>query len=416
MALPFRLQELAYSAESAFAENAESPGSNTWTTRIPIIGSPRVSIPQDRVRDGGLRSRQNEESVSHRGARDIAELEFTTYWAAHGTTTAGALTQTWLQDLLSDGLGGGNVAAVGTTASTGSTTTLITGTNLTTFVAGSILRVGVKGDGRSDGYAAPIGVITDATPDTASLLIALPTAPNSGDVIYAAQVAYPDESVSATLGTKRFLVSHVSTGLQHHLMGGQLSALAFNIVHGQLPTVTLTYRFAYWARQADTTPSARTLESHFTGPVAGGSFSLADFGSTTRTALNAANIRFTVNMGLEPIIGPVQNVGGTYQFVNGWQRSMAKADLSFDVPWDTGGFESNWDEANPTHKQFMFASNHTDGRAVGFYMPRAFIVGQRPSGPTEVNAQDYVTVNYTATESTTTTTELTRSNFRLFMA
>ena len=417
MALTFKCQELAYAAESSFSENAESPTSNTWDARIPFLSSPTVTLTQDRIRDTGLRARMNEESLSHPGARE-ASLEFTAYWCGHLTTAAGALTQTWQQDLLSDGLGGGNVAAVGTVISgAASSTTSLNVTAGTNFVAGGVTRVGVKGDGRGDGAPLAIASMTDATPDVLALLTAAPAAPTTaGDVVYACQMAFPDESTSATLGTKRFLVSHTTSGAQYHLMGGQLSGLTFDISNGQLPRLTFRYRFAYWARGADTTPSARVIKDHFCAPVAGGSMFINNVGTTTRTTITPASIRFNVNVGLEPIVGP--GGAGTFQFITGWQRTMAKADLSMDIPWAVANGETFWDQANQsyTYKHILFGANHTDGRAVGFYLPKVFSVGERPSRPSEVNGQDYVTVNYTCTDGPTTdgSTELIKSNFRLF--
>jgi hypothetical protein len=47
-------------------------------------------------------------------------------------------------------------------------------------------------------------------------------------------------------------------------------------------------------------------------------------------------------------------------------------------------------------------------------MPRVFPAGPRPSVPKNVNEQTYVDVTFSATESTDTTTDLSRASFKLF--
>ena len=100
------LRELHVKTESAFTENAASVSSNTYTARVPVlsIDSPQPEHP--RIDNGALLSRQNDSEPGLLGVRS-AVLEFSALWGGHCTTTVGALSETWLQDLLSDGLGGG---------------------------------------------------------------------------------------------------------------------------------------------------------------------------------------------------------------------------------------------------------------------------------------------------------------------
>ena len=414
MATPYLLQELLFNTEASFAVNAMSPTSNTYATRIPCIGPPTVTLDQDRIRDGGIQSRSNEEAIGHIGVRS-ATLEFTTYWGGHQSTAAGALTETPLNQLFWYGLGGHNVGSVGTTVSgAASTTTQVNGTDLTTFVNGGLLRVGVKGDGRGDGAASPINAVTDATPDNATLLVALPAAPTTaGDVIYAMQLAYPDESTLTSLQSLRFMVGHTTSGAQFHLMGCQLQSMAFDLTPGDLPKVTLSYRAAYWDRGTATIPTGTSLSDNVCAPIAGGSFTIQDYGTTTRTQTSAANIRFTVDMGLEPIT--TVNATGTYGNITGWVRTKSQAMLSMDVPWSqtSQAGADEWDGTSNLTKHVLFQSNHTNGRSVGFYLPRCRIAGKRPSQVVNANNQNYMTINLMAVDDTTST-ELQKSNFRLF--
>lgn len=411
MAAPFKNQELAFSSETAFAEDV-----STWSHRIPILGSPTLTLTQERITDGGLRSRSNEESLSHPGPR-TAELTFTCRAIGHLTTAAGALTETWQHLLIRRALGGNTTSGVGTTISgtASASSSVIDVTSAASYAAGEVIRVGSKGDGKGDGMAVVIGSInTGATPDAITLLTALPATPSTaGHVVYATQLAYPDETAIGSLTTVRFICSHTTTGAQYILRGGQLSALALNITPQEMPTYTFTFRFAYWQRSADTTPSARSLLDDFSAPVAGGRFAYHDSTtpSTVMTALTAANINFTITRDLQPIIGPQ----GTWseQFINGWAPTMTKAALTFDVPWSTT-FETIWDTANQSALRygFLFQNCSTDGRVVGFYIPSAHITGARPT-LTEVNGQDYQTISFAATDPASGT-ELQRSGFRLF--
>ena len=409
----FRLFECHYGAETSFAEAV-----TTYTGRIPIL-SYTLTTTQERIRDGALLSRENDENLSHLGPKS-AELEFTTYLIGHLTTAADVLVQTWLQDLLSDGWGGGDTAGTGSTISGGSSSaTSINIADKGGFLAGGIVRVGVKGDARGDGAPAVISTVTEATPDVLALLTGLPAAPTTaGDVVYGCQFAYRDET--ATLATKRFMIGYSSTpttGAQYHLRGGGLAGVTFDfpVATGGLPTVTLKYLFADWVRSAVTIPSTSpTLSDDFCGPCAGGSFFRANFGTATRTTITPANVKFSTEMSLQPIPGP--GGVGANQWNTGWALTKCQPVMTVDLPWTTTE-ETSFDTANQsyTYQHLLFATNHSDGRHVSIYMPRAFRVGNRPSQPIEVNGQLYTTNTYVGRDSTTTDTQLTRSPFRLAM-
>lgn len=416
MGSPFQLFELQFSSESAFCENAESPSSNTWAKRIPVL-SYSFETAQERIVDGGLRARLAQESLSHIGARG-ATLEFTTYWIGHLSTSSGALTQTWQNLLLGYGLGGKDTSQVGGTVSSASSAVSYT-TSGATAVPGAIVRVGAKGDGRGNGQAA---VVSAFGSNIITSITALDAQPNAADVVYATQMAYHDES-GTNLSSVRFLLGYVPTGAQYHLMGGQLTGLTINVpASGGLPTITWRYAFAYWQRQTTTIPSAVTLESHFCGPIAGGSFFINDVtaGGTTPTTTRAveslARLQLDVSIETSPILGGVLN--GTYQTIGGWARTNVKSMLSFDLPWKTA-YETWFDTLNSAtnnpYKHVLFTGSVGDGsRQVGFYCPRIFPIGNRPSRPVDVNRQAYVTVQARCDEGPTTTNELTRSAFRLF--
>jgi hypothetical protein len=405
-----RLFELWCDDEVSFCENAESPSSNSsWERRLPCL-SYTITTSQERIRDGGLVSRMNDEELSHLGPRE-ATLEFTTYIPGHLTTTAGSLTETWAQQLLGDGLGGAQTSFAGTTVSAATSATSITFTSTSNLAAGDIVRVGVKGDGGGDGQAAVIGSV--AAPVT--LLTALPAEPADAAVIYATQLAHHDESTAHTLTTKRWMCGFTSsptTGAQYQLMGAQLAGFVdtYPLSSNALPTRTWTY----WQRNAETIPSSSlSLEAQYAAPCSGGSMFLQATGTTTRATVTPAEMTLTVDLGLEPIYGP--GGAGTYQNIIGWVRSACKPTLNMSIPFTTAQ-ETLFDAANQSYvyRHILFTANAIDGRSIGWYMPRAFHVGNRPSQPVMVNNQLYTNVTLVGRESTTTTTERTRSAIRFF--
>ena len=400
----YALREVQYATEGSFAENASAPASNTWTKRIPVTAA-NLTLGQDRMSDGSIQARQNESRPGHLGVR-TATLELTSYLPGHLTATTGALTETWLQDLLSDGLGGGNVAQVGGTVNTPTSAIQFSVTSAT-CVAGAIIRVGAKGDARGDGQA---GVVNNAT--TVTLLTALPASPNAADVVYACQMAYPTEDPTTT---KRFLIGWPATGAQYHLMGCQLDGLSLAVQPGTLPTITLRYQCAYWARYAVTIPSAVTLEACETQPVAGGSVFLQTAGTTTRAVVSPSSIDLAIDLGLAPKVGPA--VGqAAYQSINGWERTRCVPSLTMMLPWSTT-YETLYDTdgGDTTQQQILATLSVGNGsRSSGFYLPRAYVVSPKPI-VADNGGLLYQSIKWQGREGLVTTNDLTQSAIRFFM-
>jgi len=405
-----RLFELQYNHETVFGENAESPGTNTFGTRIPCL-SYNLTLDQQRIPDGGYRSRMNDEGLSNPGIRSCS-LEIETYLAGHLTTTSGSLTQTWLHDLLSTGFGGSNVAAVGTTVSGATTGSSVTFTANTGWAVGGIGWIGAKGDGRGDGQSFVVNTV--ASPMT--FLTALLGTPSAADVVYAGMQLYHDESVAQTLTSQRFLCGLSSTptsGEQFQITGCQLAKVEFTFPFGDLPRVKMTFMGAYWQRKAATIPSSsNAIKDQFCAPTAAGQMFINDFGTATNANITPSEMTLSIDMGLEPVIAP----GGTGKFQNitGWVRTKAQPTLTVKIPWSTT-YETWWDTANQTilYKHILFNANVVDGRRVSFYMPKVFPIGARPSMPTDSNRQTYVQISFRGIDNLTPSTELSKSAFRM---
>ena len=406
----FKLQELLYNAEGSFLQNATSPGSNTYAGRIPIL-SATCSLDQPRTDDETVQSRKNVRRPGFLGLR-TGTLEFTTFWPGLDTDPAAASpAANWATTLMADGLGGSLLSDDGGTISSATDADTFVTTSVTALTTGSIIRVGIKGDGRADGQP---GVVGAWAAGNTQLLTALPATPASPDAVRSCAVIYPTETNPAT--TYRFLFALTDSGAQFHCMGCQLDQLTFDIdMAGARPArVTWRYRVAYWDRTAVTTPSSVAMPECGTAPIAGGSLFVNAFATATRTIEECGSLQLDLSMGLIPQQGPRAGQE-SYGNITGWVSQGCQPTLTWSIPYTTqAATDFDFDGSSSLHKHALFVTNATAGRCQGFYLPRMFSVGSKPTY-TNLNGLTYVTKTLAGTESTTTTTELTRSAVRFFM-
>ncbi len=404
MSKPFNTIEVHSGDEASFAE-----ASTSYDTNFRVISEPRFTPNHVRMQDPAFRSRLAQRGISHLGPRS-GSLEFQTYMI--GAASTGALTETWQQRLLGDGLGGNHVTQDGGTVNVVTNATTFSATSFTGG-AGGVIRVGTKGDGGGDGQAAVIN-----NPATVTLLTALPAAPTTGHQIHACQIAYHDESTVTTLQTKRFMIGHTTEGCQYHMRGCQLAGATFGEPIGGMPTINWRYEVAYYteagAGAAVAIPSAIALEDHDCVPVAGGSLFVQDFGTTTRNTELPSEIALYLALGLQPVISN----SGIYadQFITGWVRTGIAPTISMLVPWSEY-WSDWWDTVNgsltPRHILWTRSVDSVGTRSGGWYAARVHPVGPRPTVD-PWNMQTYQRINLECDESTTTSTELTRSSIRIF--
>lgn len=405
-----KLHQLLVADEASFAEGGATPttaAALSFTGNIPLYGAPTFTPTHMRDPDGSSQPRLAVEAPGHPGARS-GRLSFKTYWIGHLSSPTGALTQTWQQKLLADGLGGGKTDAAGTTLSAASSASSFTATAIGNWAAGYIGRVGAKGDTKGDAQPFVVGAVAGSV---ITALNALPATPANTDVLYGAQLAYHVEG--ATLTTKRFCLLFPDTGNQMHFFGCQLASIEFDAPVGGKPTITWTYEVAYHQRATRSFPDATTLGVADCATFGGGSIFINDVGTTTRATLTAQAIGLTMDLGLSPIEGP--GGAGDYQYIVGWTRTNAKASIMASIPW-VSTYETWWDTANQSlvYKHILAALNVGNGRSIGFYAPRCFPMGQRPNATKNINDQTYVDVAFGCTESLVVTNDLTRSALRLF--
>jgi hypothetical protein len=405
-----RLQELLFNSEASFLVNAQSPASNTYANRVPII-SAQCTFNQPRTNDQTVQSRKNE---SRPGFLDLrtGTLEFTT-WVPGVISDPGVGTATtnWFTDLLGDGLGGRNSGDDGGTISSATNGASFITTGVTLMTPGAIMRVGAKNDARCDGQP---GVISTWAAGTTALLTALPGTPNAADAVRPTIVLFPTETNPAT--TYRFLCGMTDTGAQWHAMGCQLESISVttDVSSAQPMRATWRYQVAYWARSTVSIPSAVALPSTDTAPMAGGRFFINTFGTSTAAVEEVGMMTLSLDMGLIAQRGTAASQA-PYTNITGWVSSGCRPTLTVDIPWTSGAeTDFNVDGSTTTHKHVLFASNATTGRCQGFYLSRLYQDGDAPTY-IDRGGLNYVRKTLRGRESTDTTSELTRSAFRFFI-
>ncbi|MEK7180391.1 MAG: hypothetical protein AAB706_02860 [Patescibacteria group bacterium] len=401
----FSTREVSYATESSFAESAGSESGLSFSKRLPALDV-RPDFGQERGDDGSLQVRANHSRPGYLGPRS-GSFELDVYWCGHNGACTGALTETWLQDLLADGFGGGDVTQVGGTVTAGASATSIPFSGAT-LVRGGLVRIGAKGDARADGQFVVLG-----TPVTspATLLTAAPGVPNNADVIYAAQIAYPSETLGST---KRFLIASPTADAQYIAVGCQLESATLRLAIGELPRWTLKYQVARWVRQTKTVPVVSTLEDSKCAIWASGSVFYQTVATATRATEAVNEIELGIDMGLAAQDGLA--TGATDMTVVGYQRLPVKATLTlskaFATDWDTL-FSS--DGSDSTYKHLLITGSTTDGKATAIYAPRAYIAGQRP-GAVDYRGIVNTKVSFRCAEGPDETNELTRSCIRFASA
>lgn len=420
MSTPFAPTEVSFNTEATVAENAEAPGSNTFGSRIPCLSfSPTMT--QDRMSDGGYQARMDSPALSGSvlGVREGGfEMEANMIGLLTDPGSSTIATVPWLATLLGGALGGLRTAGSGTTVTgSGSSTTSVNVTSSAGFLAGEVVFVGARGDGRAEGSAA---VVTAVSVGNITVTPALAGAPANNDVVRKAATIYHDETAVADgeLDTFRFRLGKREAGAQYQLLGCAFTGVSINYAPRVVPTVRLTAQAAYWTRHTATIPSGGTLLGHYSAPVAGGAAILWDWSGTTRTLCQARALSLEISTPTEPVeaVGPGTGTAAQYQTVFGWQRTGFSVRVSLTVPFDTAWetLWTNYDGSSTPGRSLLFYSNNTPARRSGFYIPKLIPVGPKPV-VTEWNGQTAMVLNFEAAADSTLSTELEKSALRIFL-
>lgn len=400
------LQAALYVTESTFGEDA------TPTIRMNLV---------DPVDLGGLSHEKLEPGRTtqflHDGTPHITgpmggQVVTKHYLTGHGSATSGATALTSLATLLQYVVGAAAVSAASGSTFTGGTASVPTTTASGTFSAGSLCRMGTKGDGRGDGQFLAIATHTGTN---MTLLTAAPAAPSNGDVLHSAEMVsvleLPASLANMTGLTWRFFTAN----LQYDCHG--CFATGYRIttpVNGGLPMIEITWSVSWWEAISATFPTATAGEMFQPAPCGpGGSVYVQAKGTVTRATRTITSFAITVDLNTQPIRAP----GGVsvYQSIVGARR--AKPNIS--VEWEeeapaastTPQSDTDWDE----QKHVLLTCSPVSGQALAFYFPRLCPMGPKPTQG-EADGLNRQPRRYAAYTGDTQTTDLTASAMRFALA
>jgi hypothetical protein len=392
---------LLYEAETVFGEDVD-----TTATRLRPIGKVELDLQQPGQKQEILRQYPNE-GVAFVRMPQAGTISFTKNLTGLGSTAAGAAPASALATFLGTVFGTTATGlATGTTA-TGGTATVPTTTAASGATAGSLVKVGVKGDGRADGQWA---AVASHSGSDLTLLTALPVAPDNGDVVYASRMVYgyQNPSTASDIASVRF--RYQSARQQYVMHGCYPTGAELMIAVGEVPRVKLTYAVAHWETANDTFPSAVSVQDFTAAPVAGGSLFMNTVGTATRATLAARSVTFSLGMNNQAEIGT--NAAGAYQIVTGAMRGPESMNVEFVVDAEAAGSETYLELAA---QHALYTMSTVDGRSLALYWPNLRQTEQRPTQFDDGGILR-MRLKFEATTGATTTTDLTMSPWRLGMA
>lgn len=395
------LQTLAFEAESSWAEDVD-----TMTTAVQLCAPVSLSgITQEMLEPERVTARRLDSSKGTPGPFDNVTLQFECYLTGHGSATTGATTINALYTLLGRVLGGSAVAAPsGDTFSGGTsnipTTTTAAGSNQIGY--GALIRGGAFGDGRGGGQFYKV---SSHVGNNLVLLNNMASAPNNGDVLYSASIAYAASSACAITGT-RFRVQ--TADLQFVLHGGFPTGLTFSgLGPGQVPKVGFTWKFSWPEPTSTTFPTTPTASEFSPSPnTADGSCFFHTNGTPTRALISLRDFSVEYNLAVMPVEGGIG--ANAYQTITGATRGRDTCFVNIVV--DGEGVDTTptyWDEwlAN-TAKHMVWTGNSKATQAVGMSFPQLVYAGARPS-QSNTGGRNTIPARFRAIASTDTASDLT---------
>jgi len=398
-AKPERLIACSYEDESSWAEDTD-----TWATRLQLVGQPTVTLNQERVAEPITQQYREEGKAGVLGPR-TGEITLTLALTGHGGTSAGALTRTDVGTLLHSFIGECETDDQGRTVSSATSASQFAPSGI--FVDGGLVRVGSLGDGRGDGQFAAVNNGT-----TMTLLTALGATPNVADVIYANQLLYPHETpAGVAITSHRMLIQ--TANKQYKLRGVFPRSLSISGTNpGEQLSVSLTYGISWWDYANETFPNTTATDAKAGTIVGNGSAFIQDVGTVTRATYSMRSFSLNFDMNVSELEGP--DAVNPYQTIVGAVRNRCAVTCTTVHDAEATGTETFGDKFDAgTLQHILVGFSVVDGKAVGIYLPNAELT----SRPTQegIDGLNRVTCNWRALTSTDTTSGRTLSSFRIGM-
>ncbi len=408
-----KLQHISYVAEGSWGEASTS---TTSAQTIPTTVMADLSkLGRMMLESGRIVQYRNERPKMIPGPFEgdfVIEIEA----IGHGSTTAGAVTATAAETLLGYALGAvaTPTGADGTTISgTASTAVSLNVAAASGLLAGQIIRLGAKNDGRGDGQPA---VVASHGTSVIALKTAAPAAMNvAADVVYTSIMVHTVESACVTQPLRMFVKTADTNWCLH---GCVIKALSFN---GGAPGQIAKWQFTIgvsWMEPISTTfPDTTTTAAWTTNavPTAAGSVFMNAYGTTTRATLTARAITIGITLGIQPVMG--YNGIDTSQMIVGASRIPDDIKVSLTV-------DAEGDSATPTwwtawaanlRRHLLIAWSVGNGSTLSCYFPNLAWTGKQPT-QMDMEGLNRVGLEFVAGTDTTGATDLARSAMRWGLA
>ena len=408
-----KLQHISYVIESAWGEASTS---TTSAQTIPTTVMADLSkLGRMMLESGRIVQFKNERPKMIPGPFEgdfVIEIEA----IGHGSTTAGAVTATAAETLLGYALGavatptGANGTTISGTASTAVSLNVAAASGL---LAGQIIRLGAKNDGRGDGQPA---VVASHGTSVIALKTAAPAAMNvAADVVYTSIMVHTVESACVTQPLRMFVKTADTNWCLH---GCFIKALSFN---GGAPGQIAKWQFTIgvsWMEPISTTfPDTTTTAAWTTNavPTAAGSVFMNAYGTTTRATLTARAITIGITLGVQPVMG--YNGIDSSQMIVGASRIPDDIKVSLTV-------DAEGDSATPTwwtawaanlRRHLLIAWSVGNGSTLSCYFPNLAWTGKQPT-QMDMEGLNRVGLEFVAGTDTTGATDLARSAMRWGLA
>lgn len=399
-----RLASVEYNTESSFAEDASS-----YSVRLQ---------PNQEVLDlSGLKLRREMIPILQQrphegiaGVRTFYEGPFSLEFLlqGHGGTAAGALTATNFATLFGHVVGALRTSDDGGTCDSGSTTTVIQATSVTS-VAGTMIRIGTLADGQGGAQFYAVGSVANGDP---TLLNATAGAPDASDPILVAQIVHPLETPSTCSTVQSLRFRFLTANEQYEAHGCWPTSIEFMNLD-TVPRVRIGFDCAWWETTNTTFPSVASTAAKVGAPVANGSMFINTVGTTTRAVYDYSDLNIRIVNECIPIRGPSSVIANCN--VIGVRRSRCQAFVSATFPAEATGTQTFQTMYNADGLQHMCLTLSVgDGKAIGFYFPNMRMDDNTPVQK-DVGGLNRVMASWECLTGTDTTSDLTMSNWRVAM-
>jgi len=404
------LGAILYATESAFGETTTTTG-----TRLDIVGAPDFTPSWPMIDPGILKQRPHEATQGILGPKG-GTLSFEMLLTGLGGSSASAPPASALATLLGACFGQTTTSHSSSITCSGGTATALSASAATGITAGSLVRVGAKGDGRCDGQWVPVS--THAA-STINALLAVPTAPSGTDQVYCSRMIY-ESSTPGTMDTITGLrFRFLSSRQQYVAHGCYLTGIEWmNVSPGEVPRVKLSFTMAWWEAVSATFPDTTATDDYSGSPIAGGSFAWNAVGTATRVTESIRAFRWSTQLSQLQQFGP--DGLNEYQTLVGCVRGPSMH--TFEIEYDAEASGTNTqgalfdDDANSrAARHFLYSMSIADGRSLGLYVRNAKFIDEYPI-QRAVNGQWRKVVKLQAMTGPTTTSDLTMSPWLLGMA